>query len=159
MTQRINYFSQAPELSKKLFELSAAAGKCSLGPTLIDLINIRASQINGCTFCVDMHVKEAKIHGERELRIYHIPVWRESPLFSDKERAILEWTELLTSLSSKGISKEEFNQARAHLSETELSEVSIQIGVINIWNRLNAGLGAEVGSLDKMYGLDKANLK
>src|SRR5690349_4126212 len=98
MAQRLNYYQQSPELVKKLLEMSDAVKHGSLGNTLIDLVNIRASQINGCGFCVDMHSKEAKLHGERELRLYHIPIWRESTLFSETERAALEWTEAVTKL-------------------------------------------------------------
>src|SRR5678816_4435245 len=89
----------APEMIQKPLEMSQLSAASSLDPTLADLVHIRASQLNSCAFCLDMHVKEAKIHGERELRLYHIPVWRESPLFSDKERAVLEWTEAVTQLS------------------------------------------------------------
>ena len=98
MSQRLDYSQQSPELTQKLFELTQASKKSSLGNTILDLINIRVSQVNGCGFCVDMHCKEAKIHGERELRVHHLPVWRESPLYSDKERAALEWTETVTKL-------------------------------------------------------------
>src|SRR6188768_2126367 len=99
MSSRLNYFEQSPELSQKLFDLGKAIKSSSLGNTLIDLINIRASQINGCAFCLDMHCKEAKIHGEQELRLYHVAIWRESTLFSERERAALEWTEAVTRLS------------------------------------------------------------
>src|SRR3954465_12415644 len=101
MSARLNYFKNSPELTKKVFELSEAVKKSSLGNTLLDLINIRASQLNGCAFCLDMHSKEAKIHGEHELRIYHIPIWRESPLFSDAEKAALDWTEVLTKIGTE----------------------------------------------------------
>ncbi len=79
--------------------------KSPLGNTLLDLINSRGSQLNGCAFCLDMHAKEAKIHGERELRIYHIPIWRESPLFSDAEKVALEWTEALTKIGPVKVQK------------------------------------------------------
>ena len=110
MSQRLNYFEKSPALSQKLFALAAEVKKGSLGDTLIDLVNIRASQINGCAFCLDMHCKEAKIHGEQELRIYHIPIWRESTLFSETERAALEWTEAVTKLSEYGISDEVYDR-------------------------------------------------
>src|SRR5438034_11199043 len=97
-----------------------------------DLVHIRASQLNGCAFCLDMHVKEAKIHGERELRLYHISVWRESPLFSDKERAALEWTEAVTKIS-EGIPESLYEMVREHLSEKEMSEMTFAIALINIW--------------------------
>ena len=159
MSQRLNYLKNAPELTKKVFELSEAVKKSSLGNTLLDLVNIRASQLNGCAFCLDMHSKEAKIHGERELRIYHIPIWRESPLFSDREKAALEWSEALTTLGPKGVSDELYERARAHFSEVQLSELSFAVGVINLWNRLNIGFRNPPGSADEMLGLTKAGLQ
>src|SRR6185295_2321798 len=113
MSQRLNFFEQSPELSKKLFEFSGAIKKSSLGNTLIDIVNIRASQLNGCAFCLDMHSKEAKIHGEQELRIYHVPIWRESPLFSEKEKAALEWTEAVTKLSEQEVADDVYERVRA----------------------------------------------
>ena len=158
MSQRVNYYKQSPELSKKLFELGQAVKKSSLGDTLIDLINIRASQINGCAFCLDMHCKEAKIHGEKELRIYHIPIWRESTLFSETERAVLEWTEAVTKPSEHGISDEIYDRVRAQLSETQITELTFAIGIINMWNRLNISFQTIPGSADDQLGLTKAGL-
>jgi AhpD family alkylhydroperoxidase len=158
MSERLNFFEQSPELTKRLFEFSGAVHKSSLGNTLIDLVNIRASQINGCAFCLDMHCKEAKIHGEQELRIYHIPIWRESTLFSETERAVLEWTEVVTTLSGHGISDEVYDRVRAQLSETQISELTFAIGVINLWNRLNISFQPVPGSLDEMLGLTGAGL-
>jgi AhpD family alkylhydroperoxidase len=154
---RINYKEQSPELVKSLFEMSQKSEHGSLSPTLLDLVRIRASQLNGCAFCLDMHVKEAKIHGERELRLYHIPVWRESPLFSEKERAALEWTEAVTKIS-EGISDGLYEKVRAHLSEKEMSELTFAIGIINVWNRLNISSPTTPGSMDAMLGLTKAGL-
>ena len=158
MNPRINYNQHSPELVKKLFELTQLSSHGSLGATLADLVHIRASQLNGCAFCLDMHVKEAKIHGERELRLYHVAIWRESPLFSDKERAALEWTEAVTKLSAP-IPDALYEQVRAHLSEKELSELTFAIGIINFWNRLNISSPTTPGSLDVMLGLTKADLK
>jgi len=158
MSERLNFFEQSPELTKRLFEFSGAVHKGSLGNTLIDLVNIRASQINGCAFCLDMHCKEAKIHGEQELRIYHIPVWRESTLFSDTERAVLEWTEAVTKLSEHGVSDEIYNRVRAQLSEKEITELTFAIGMINMWNRLNISFRTVPGSGDEQLGLTKAGL-
>ena len=159
MSQRLNYYSTSPSLSKKLFELSQAVKESSLGNTLLDLVNIRASQLNGCALCLDMHCKEAKIHRERELRIYHIPIWRESTLFSDTERAALEWTEAVTKLSEHGVSDEVYDRVRLQLSETQISELTFAIGVINLWNRLNISFRTVPGSADEMLGLTKAGLK
>lgn len=157
MTSRINYSKYASELYKKLFELSTVSHN-AVDTTILDLINIRASQINGCAFCVDMHSKEAKIHGDRELRLYHVAVWRESSLFNNKERAALEWTEALTKLGNHGVSDQIFKQVSAELSEAEIAGLTFAIGVINVWNRLNIASPKEPGSMDKMLGLDKANL-
>lgn len=158
MTMRINYSKHSVDTQKKLFELSQIV-KDSIEPKLLDLIDIRASQINGCAFCLDMHVKEAKIHGERELRLYHIPVWRESQLFTDKERAVLLWTETVTSLNGHGISHEIFEEVSKHLSEKELSDITHAICMINLWNRLNVSSPKIPGELDAMFGLNKAELK
>ena len=159
MSQRVDYYSTSPSLSKKLFELSQAVKEGSLGNILPDLVNIRASQLNGCALCLDMHCKEAKIHGERELRIYHIPIWRESTLFSDTERAALEWTEAVTKLSVHGVSDEVYDRVRLQLSEMQISELTFAIGVINLWNRLNISFRTVPGSADEMLGLTKAGLK
>lgn len=157
MTPRINYTTHTPDLMKRLFEMSQASAKGSLGHTLADLVHIRASQLNGCAFCLDMHVKEAKLHGERELRLYHIPIWRESPLFSDKERAALEWTEAVTALAAP-ISDDVFERVRLHLSEQEMADLTFAIGIINFWNRLNISSPATPGSMDAMLGLAAAGL-
>lgn len=97
MTERLDYQKQAPALFKKLLDYSMAAHAGAIEEPIQDLIAIRASQLNGCGFCVDMHVKQATLHGERPLRLHHLAVWRESPLFSPRERAALAWTEVLTS--------------------------------------------------------------
>ena len=159
MSQRLDYYTASPDLSKKLFELSGAVKKGSLGNTLLDLVNIRASQLNGCALCLDMHCKEAKIHGERELRIYHVPIWRESPLFSDAEKAALEWTEAVTRLSDHGVDDDVYDRVRAQFSEDQISELTFAIGVINLWNRLNISFRTVPGSADEMLGLTKAGLK
>ncbi|HQR38206.1 MAG TPA: carboxymuconolactone decarboxylase family protein [Blastocatellia bacterium] len=158
MSQRLNYAEQSPQLSKKLLELSHALKTSSLGDTIVDLVNIRASQINGCAFCLDMHVKEAKIHGEKELRLYHVPIWRESTLFSDKERAALEWTEAVTRITPDGVSDEVYKRVRAHFDEKEISELTFAVGVINLWNRLSIPFRIVPGSADEMLGLTKAGL-
>jgi AhpD family alkylhydroperoxidase len=157
MKPRINYAMHTPDLMKRLFEMSQASAQGSLGHTLADLVHIRASQLNGCAFCLDMHVKEAKIHGERELRLYHLSIWRESPLFSDKERAALEWTEAVTTLSAP-ISDDLFARVRQHLSEQETADLTFAIGIINFWNRLNISAPTMPGSMDALLGLTAAAL-
>jgi len=158
MTRRIEYFQRSAELSKRLLDLSAQLRESSIDQTLHDLVNIRASQQNGCAFCLDMHVKEARIHGERDLRVHHVALWRESTLFSERERAALLWTEALTKLSEHGVSDTLYEQCREHLSEQELSDLTFAVCVINTWNRLNIAFKTPPGASDKAFGLDKANL-
>jgi len=158
MTQRLDYMQQSPDMVKKLMELSALYKKSTLGDTIHDLVNIRASQMNGCAFCVDMHSKEAKIHGERELRLYHVAIWRESPLFEPRERAALAWTEALTRIPEHGIPDELYERVRSQFSEKELSDLTFQIMVINAWNRANVAFVPTPGGFDKAWGLDKAGL-
>ena len=159
MTQRTNYFQQSPELSKKLMEFGALFQKTTIEEPIRELVEIRASQLNGCAFCVDMHIKMAKIHGERELRLHHVAIWRESTLFSPRERAALEWTDALTHLPANGVPDDLYERVRAQYSEKELSDLTFLVGAINSWNRLNVALRIVPGSFDKMFGLDKANLE
>jgi AhpD family alkylhydroperoxidase len=158
MSERLDYSKLAPELTKAYYAFSMAIKASSLGHTIIDLVNLRASQINGCAFCVDMHSKEAKIHGERELRLYHVAIWRESNLFDARERAALEWTEVLTQLPPHGVPDAIYDNVRAVFSETELAELSFAVVAINGWNRLSIGFCAVPGSRDALYGLTKAGL-
>jgi AhpD family alkylhydroperoxidase len=158
MTQRLNYAQQSPELFKKFMEFSMALKNSVIDDKLHDLVQIRASQINGCAFCLDMHVKEAKIHGESELRLYHIAIWRESNLFVPRERAALAWTEVLTKLPEGGVPDEIYERVRGQLSEKEISDLTFLVMAINAWNRASIAFKAVPGSADKAYGLDKAGL-
>lgn len=158
MKQRLNYYEKAPKLGQGLAELAQVVRKGVLGNTILDLVNMRASQINGCTLCIDMHAKEAKIHGERELRLYHIPGWRESSLFTEKERAALEWTEALTQVTNKGIEDVLYDSVKKHFTDQEMAELTFAIGFINVWNRMNAAFRTPHGAMDKAFGLDKAGL-
>jgi AhpD family alkylhydroperoxidase len=149
----------APELVKKLVDFSQAMAKSGrLEPKLALLVDIRASQMNGCAFCLDMHVKEAKLHGERELRLHHVAIWRESPLFTPKERAALAWTEALTHIAPTGISDELYAEVREQFSEKELSTLTFRVMGINAWNRANVAFRTTPGAHDKAFGLDKAGL-
>lgn len=159
MTQRIDYAKQSPELFKKFLDFSMALRESTIEPTIRDLVNLRASQLNGCAFCVDMHVKEAKIHGERELRLHHVAIWRESNLFEPRERACLAWTEALTKLPAEGVSDELYERVRTQLSEKEISDLTFQVMAINGWNRVSIGFRAVPGSADAAYGLQKAGLR
>jgi len=158
MTQRINYMQQSPEFVNKMMALSNAEKESSIEEKIRHLVHIRASQMNGCGFCLDMHIKEAKIHGERELRLYHIPIWRESTLFSPRERAALEWTEILTKLPAHGVPDDIYDSVREQLSEKELSDLTFSIMAINAWNRISIAFKNVPGSADTAFGLTKAGL-
>jgi AhpD family alkylhydroperoxidase len=156
--ERLNYAAHSPELFKKLADLTMAIRKGSIEESIINLVEIRASQLNGCSFCLDMHVKEAKIHGERELRLYHVATWHESPLFEPRERAALAWTEALTKLPEGGVPDDLYERVRSQFSEKELSDLTFVIMAINAWNRAGVAFRSAPGSADKLYGLDKAGL-
>jgi AhpD family alkylhydroperoxidase len=156
---RLNFAEQSPELVKKLQDFSIAIAKSGhIDTRLAYLVDIRASQMNGCAFCLDMHVKEAKLHGERELRLHHVAIWRESPLFTAKERAALAFTEALTRMAPTGISDELYAELREQFSEQELSTLTFRIMGINAWNRINVAFRTTPGIRDKLFGLDKAGL-
>jgi len=156
---RIDFVRESPELFAKLLDLGSAVRNGAIEQTTLDLVTMRASQMNGCAVCLDMHVKEAKLHGERELRVYHLPVWRESNLFTPRERAALAWTEVLTKLPEHGVSDDIYNSVRRELSEKEISDLTVAIAMINSWNRLNVGFKTVPGSADAALGLDKAGLR
>ncbi|WP_047608119.1 carboxymuconolactone decarboxylase family protein [Rahnella aquatilis] len=158
MSSRVNHFKTIPALAKTLGEASMTLGKASLDKKIKYLVDIRASQLNHCAFCLDMHVKEAKLHGERELRLYHVAIWRESPLFSAKEKAALALTEALTRLGEQGVSEALYSELREHFTEVEISELTFSIALINAWNRLQILSQMVPGALDSAYGLDRAEL-
>jgi AhpD family alkylhydroperoxidase len=156
---RINHAEQVPELIKKLTDFSMAIAKSGdIEQKLSHLVDIRASQMNGCAFCLDMHIKEAKLHGERELRLHHVAIWRESPLFTAKERAAFALTEALTRIAPTGVSDELFAELRELFTEKELSTLILRVAAINAWNRVSVAVRNPPGLLDKAYGLDKAGL-
>ncbi len=153
----VNYSQLSSESYKVLLALENSLKSSSLEQSLADLVKIRASQINGCMFCIDMHIKEARLHGERELRLHHLVAWHESPLFTEKERAALAWTEQVTRITG-GVKKEDFAKVREHFSEKEVSDLTFAIVVINAWNRFGVAFHSTPGTLDKLFGLDKAGL-
>lgn len=153
--QRLDYSRLSADLFKKYLDFNAAF---HMDEGLALLVDIRASQLNGCAFCLDMHVKQAKIHGERELRLHHVAIWRESPLFTPKERAALAWTEALTRMAPEGVSDAVYCEAREHFSAEDLSQLTFRVVAINGWNRMNVAFRPVPGSQDKAFGLDKAGL-
>ena len=136
MKQRLQFFAKAPEVMKAVSALNKAVDECGLEKSLLHLIKLRASQINRCSFCVDMHSREARQDGETEQRLYLVAAWKESPLFSERERAALTWTEAVTKISDNGVPDELYARTLTHFSEEELVKLSVAVGMINTWNRL-----------------------
>ena len=159
MTQRLHYAELAPDLFKKYLDFSLALRQSGLEPALRDLVTLRASQLNGCALCVDMHLKQATLHGERPLRLHHLTIWRESPLFTDRERAALAWAEVLTRLPEHGVPDDLYEQVRAQFSAQELSDLTFVVMSINAWNRANVAFRTVPGAFDAAFGLEKANLQ
>jgi AhpD family alkylhydroperoxidase len=158
MAQRFDSDELSGGLTRKFLEFSLSLKDSSIERTIRDLVNIRASQMNGCAFCLDMHVKQAKIAGERELRLHHVAIWRESTLFEPRERAALEWTEVLTRLPEHGVPDAVYASVREQLSEKEISDLTFSIMAINGWNRISIGTARVPGSKDALFGLAKAGL-
>ncbi len=136
MTQRLNYRAASPEGFKAMLGLQEFVERSGLEHTLLELVKMRASQINGCAYCLDMHSKDARAAGETEQRLYLLDAWREAPFYSERERAALAWTEALTRISHGEVSDELYAQARQHFSDKELVDLSLAIIAINGWNRL-----------------------
>jgi AhpD family alkylhydroperoxidase len=133
-------FAAAPSLMKSWFGTSAAVNS-SLEPSLTELVKIRASQINGCANCINMHTAEAREKGETEQRIYLLPAWREAPVYTDRERAALGWTEALTRLCEGHTHEDAYEALKAHFTREEQVKLTLVINVINGWNRLSVGFG------------------
>jgi AhpD family alkylhydroperoxidase len=145
MPRRVDYQRIAEPAVKALQEIERYVRASSLERSLVHLIKLRASQINGCAYCVDMHSKEARHGGESEQRLYALAVWRDAPFFSARERAAFEWVEAVTRIA-EGFSESELERARAQFSESELVELTVATIAINAWNRLAVTLGQDVGS-------------
>src|SRR5689334_17157726 len=135
MKPRLNSFQVAPGVMQAMKALETAAEKSGLETSLVELVKIRASQINGCAFCLHMHTRNARAKGETEQRIYLLNAWRESPLFSDRERAALAWTESVTLVSETHVPDDVFARAKVQFSDEELAQLTLLIVAINGWNR------------------------
>ena len=147
MQPRASYQKVAPDVLQGMLALSTVVQKSSLAPELVDLVNHRVSQINGCAFCLDMHSKDLRARGETEQRIYMLPAWREVPnLYNARERAALAWAEAVTRLTNQEVSDEVYNQARAEFNEKELAQLTLSIVAINGWNRLNVAFRTPAGN-------------
>ncbi len=136
MQPRIEYDKIAPEGARALWGLENYVRRCGLEPTLLELVKLRASQINGCAYCIDMHTKDARAHGETEQRLYALTAWQETPFFTDRERAALTWTEAVTKVADSHVSDDIYESARRHFSDKELVDLTLAIVAINSWNRL-----------------------
>jgi len=132
----MNFYQAAPETIKALTALETLLQDSGLEQSLIELVKTRASQINGCAFCINMHTQDARKHGETEQRVYLLNAWREAPVYTDRERAALAWTEALTLISETHAPDDIYNEVRTHFSETETVSLTMLIGTINAWNRL-----------------------
>ena len=135
MKPRLNAYQAAPAVMKAMMALESQVVANGLEPALMELVKIRASQINGCAFCLHMHTRDARARGEKEERIYLLDAWRESPLFSPRERAALAWTEAVTLVSQTHVPDDVYEQARAEFSEEELVKLTLLVTTINAWNR------------------------
>jgi AhpD family alkylhydroperoxidase len=136
MQTRVNYLKVAPETIKAAQALEAHLASSGLEQSLYHLVKTRASQINGCAYCIHMHTRDARAHGETEERLYLLDAWRESPLYSDRERAALAWTESLTHISETHAPDDVYEEVRKHFSDVETVNLTMLIGMINLWNRL-----------------------
>ena len=140
MTDRLHSpFKHAPDAFKAMNALEAAIKASGLEMSLIELVKMRASQINGCAFCIHMHATDARKAGETEMRLYMLDAWRESTLYSDRERAAIAWTEALTLVAKTGAPDADYDLARAAFNDVELANLTFLIGSINAWNRLAIG--------------------
>lgn len=135
MKARFNYYQAAPDVLKAQLALSNYSREHGLEPRLIELVKIRASQLNGCAFCLEMHTREARAAGETEPRLHLLAAWEESPLYTDRERAALAWTEAVTLIATSRVPDAVYQIARAQFSEEELVKLTLAIVVINSWNR------------------------
>jgi len=145
MEPRLDYRRFAPEPIKALYALEEYLDHCSIEPQLLHLLKMRASEINGCAFCIDMHSKDARALGETEQRLYELNAWRETPFYTDRERAALEWTEVLTLVSETHALDESYERLRAHFSDKEIIDLTYIISAINVWNRIGIGLRSVPG--------------
>ena len=147
MQERFQYSKAYPEAYKAMLALSQAVEKTGLTPQLIDLVNYRVSQLNGCAFCLDMHSKDLRARGDTEQRLYMISAWREAPhLYSDRERAALAWAEAVTRLEDGQVPDELYEIARQEFSQAELVQLTLAIVVINGWNRFNVAFRTPAGN-------------
>lgn len=146
MQPRLDVPKVAPDVYKAMSALETCVHQSGLESSLLELIKTRASQINHCAFCLDMHTKDARANGETEQRLYTLPAWRETPFFSERERAALAWTEALTLVAETQVPDDVYEIARKHFTEKELADLTLAIVAINGWNRLAIAFRKEPGT-------------
>ncbi|PTQ11898.1 alkylhydroperoxidase [Sphingomonas oleivorans] len=142
MTPRMNIFQAAPDAMKGMLAVEASIDASGLEHSLVELVKLRASQINGCAFCIYMHVKDATKHGESDMRIHLLDAWRESPLYTDRERAALNWTESLTRIAKTHAPDADYELLKTQFNDKEIAYLTVLIGAINFWNKVQIGLRA-----------------
>ncbi len=146
MKKRIDYFAASPNAMKGMLEIEKFISTANIDKKLLELVKTRASQLNRCAYCLDMHTKDARIAGETEQRLYTLPAWRETPFFSEKERAALAWTEALTLLPTNDVSDAVYDEIKKHFTDKELVDLTMAIVAINGWNRLSVGFRTVAGT-------------
>ena len=146
MQPRIEYRKVAPGVMAAMSGLERYLAECGLEPSLLELVKLRASQINGCAYCMDMHTKDARARGETEQRLYALSAWRETPFYTDRERAALAWTEALTLIADGHAPDAIYESAHQHFTEKELVDLTLAIIAINGWNRLAIGFRTVPGT-------------
>lgn len=145
MKPRLDYAAEAPEVRAILLDLWKKVSALGLDEQLLRLVYLRASQINGCAFCIDMHAKDMRAAGESEQRVYMMSAWRESPLYDETEKAALAWTEAVTRLENREVADEVYDLARAHFPPADLAKLTLAIVEINCWNRFNVAFRTTPG--------------
>lgn len=145
MSQRVDYKAASPDAFKALLHTEMQVHQSGLETSLLELIKTRASQINGCAWCLDMHTKDARALGETEQRLYLLATWREAHCYTDRERAAFAWTEAITLISKEGVPDAVFQEARRHFDEKALVDLTLAIIAINGWNRMNVAFQTTIG--------------
>jgi AhpD family alkylhydroperoxidase len=140
MQARIDYVKASPDAAKAMFGLEKYVRSCGLELSLLELVRMRTSQINGCAYCLDMHSKDARAEGESEQRLYALNAWRETPFFTERERAALAWTEAITLVSQTHAPDDVYEEVREQFNEKEIMDLTVAIVSINGWNRIAIGL-------------------
>ena len=146
MEPRINYAKAAPGVIEAMLALASYLEKSGLDESLVNLVCLRASQINGCAYCIDMHWKDLRAAGEHDQRLYGLDAWDESPYYSDRERAALAWTDAVTNIGDGHVPDDVYGRAQKFFSEKELADLTFAIAAINAWNRLNIAARTIAGS-------------